>query len=310
MVIKDINYINAETGINKLNLFFDIVNCNIKYGLSSNDYKIYKVYNLTNNIRKELLSNRKNKKLVHKYNKIINQNIFKFKEQFNKKFNMFLEQKWLFLNGTNIFEFSEFIKDKNILYAFSNIRTNKEYYKIEVSKKNYTNTYNDLVLKKYPLIETKIIENNKLSKINPKCINIIRFILLNQNIYAAYLITSKNELNKEDNNIYASINLETGIIDYRGITKEHIFYEVHPLSNEDIVWFQIVKWPRTKRFVVKIAETIKEIKYLEIDVTITVNGPTLLNVNPYPNYQIFQLLNLVNYNIGLMKNINELLKEK
>lgn len=309
--LKDINYINAETGINRLKIFLDLILCNLKYGLNSSDYKIYKVYNLKPEIRKELLSYRKNKSLIFNYNKIINQNIFKFRDQFNKKFNAFIEQKWLHLNGNNILEFSDFIKDKKVLYFFSNLKSNNNFYKIEVSKKNYTNTYNELVLKKYPIVQTKIVENNKLSKINPKSLNIIRFILLNQNIYAAYLVTSKSDLSiTEDNNIYASINLETGIIDYKGVSKEQNYYEIHPLTNEDIVWFQIVKWPRTKRFVVKIAESIKELKYLEIDVTITVNGPTLLNINPNPNYQLFQLLNLVNYNIGLMKNIKELLKEK
>lgn len=308
---KIVNYINAETDISKIKIFFDILKCNIKYGFSPVDYNIYKAYNITEELRKNILTKRENKKLRIKYNKIKDINAFKNREIFNKKFNLYLGFNWLYLNGTNIKDYYNFIKDKNIIYALPINLSDKSWKKVNINLKNYTNTYNDLVLSKYSIVIDNFFQNKVLSKLNSFSLNIIRFIVLNGNIYSCYLITSKDkESIIKNNNIYASINLETGIIDYKGITIYQDTYEIHPLSNEKIVNFQIPKWPRSKRLVCKVAEIVKELKYLEIDITISEDKPILLNVNPFPNYQIVQLLNLVNYSTGLKSNINYLLKEK
>ncbi len=310
---KIIKYVNAETDISKIKIFLDILNCNIKYGLSAIDYNVYKAYNIPEDLRKKLLTKRENKKLISKYNKIKDFNIYKNRESFNKKFNDYLGFNWLYLDGTNLTEYYKFIKNKKKIYALSINLSDKSWQEVEINLKNYTNKYNELVLSKYSVVVENIIQNDTLSTLNGASLNIIRFIILKGNIYSSYLITSKNEKSVYadiTNNIYASINLETGIIDYKGISIYQDSYDVHPFSNINLINFQIPKWPRSKRLACKVAESIKEVKFSEVDIAISREKPILINVNPYPNYQFPQLLNLVNYKAGLKNNINELLKEK
>ena len=44
---KTIDYVHEKTGKSKTSIFFDILNCAIKYGAGHNDYRTFEFYNMT-----------------------------------------------------------------------------------------------------------------------------------------------------------------------------------------------------------------------------------------------------------------------
>ena len=76
---------------------------------------------------------------------------------------------------------------------------------------------------------------------------------------------------------------------------EKNIYEEHPLTKSPLLWLTIPKWPRTKRLVSRIKDTIPDNKYLQIDIVMTSDGPSLKDISTCPNYQEFQLLSLLNH---------------
>ena len=134
--------------------------------------------------------------------------------------------------------------------------------------------------------KVKIYESNKLPKQNIELnhINtkpcIFKFLVIKDEIIASVL-----EL--KDKKIYASINIETGIIDYPAVNLNGKIYEKSPTTKEEIIWFRIPKWPRICRFVSNTASLLED-KYIEIDIYLTEEGPIIININN-PTYYLYEL---------------------
>ena len=66
-------------------------------------------------------------------------------------------------------------------------------------------------------------------------------------------------------------------------------YERHPLTNESILWFQIPKWPRIKRFIAQASKEVPEVGYVGWDVCLGVKDPFLIEGNEFPGHDLYQL---------------------
>ena len=141
----------------------------------------------------------------------------------------------------------------------------------------------------------------------------MRIVTLNKQIVAAYLRIGNNN-NVVDNfnheGLAAPINIETGIIDYLAIDKHDHVYEKHPVTNEQILWLQIPKWERIKRFVVQASKEIPEMGYIGWDVCLGDKGPYLIEANEFPGNDIYQLPPHRSNGIGMLPRFKEAMNKK
>ena len=299
-VCKTFQLIRAKTNYSIMHLLIDYCKNKNHYGININDYNLYEFYNLDISLKENILTYQDNKKLIDKYNKNSKEYNYQSKKDFYKKYNSIINRHWLELTGKNITEFSDFItKYPTIISSKNDINSSTEL--ISPDQKNYTKLYNDLVLSNKLIIEEPLIQIEPLKSLNEDYPSIIRTIILNEEIIYAYLIVK----NKEDN-LYAPINIETGIIDYPACNSYQTIYDINPQTNKSIYWLSIPKWPRTKRLALKAADKNPNIKYLEIDIVMTTNGPTILKINPNVQYQLIELINLVNK----IKSLKNIIKER
>ena len=299
-IFKAVSSLKSSTNFSRSYLIKDIILSSFKCNISLEEYQLFNIYNIPMAKRLNILTKKDNKRLIKLNNDKTLIEITKTRHKFNKKFYAFLNYKWLELTGENITEFSKFIEDKEYIYAKYDLKAQNDTKKIKIDTKNYTNVYNDLYLSKMNIIESAIEQEESIKRLNPDNLSFIRFIMFNNEIIASYLVTSK--VNSEvipANEIIASINIDTGLIDSPGYDFDKNVYEEHPLTKEPILWLPIPKWPRTKRLVTKIATTLMNDKYLSIDIVVTNDGPSLKDISLFPNYQEFQLLNILNHHDGL-----------
>ena len=192
--------------------------------------------------------------------------------------------------------FYDFIQNKNYIYAKYDLKSKNDTKKIRIDLKNYTTVYNDLYLSKMTILESAIKQDEVLDRLNPNNLSFIRFITFKDDIIFSYLVTSKEDYEvTASNQIIASINLDTGLIDSPFYDLAKNIYEEHPLTKSPLLWLTIPKWPRTLRLVNRIKNTIPDNKYLQIDIVMTKDGPSLKDISIAPNYQEFQLLSLLNH---------------
>ena len=288
--------LSSRTNIKTVSIINDYLYCHYKYHITLFEYQLFDCYKMTNEEKQNLLTNKYNQKLIKTYNNQSLKEITYSRHKFNKKFYPFLNYKWLELNGDNITDFYDFIQNKNYIYAKYDLKAKNDTKKIKIDLKNYTTVYNDLYLSKMTILESAIKQDEVLDRLNPNNLSFIRFITFKDNIIFSYLVTSKEDYEVTNSNqIIASINLDTGLIDSPFYDLSKNIYEEHPLTKSPLLWLTIPKWPRTLRLVNRIQNTIPDNKYLQIDIVMTNDGPSLKDISTMPNYQEFQLLSLLNH---------------
>ena len=170
---KVINDINKKTKKNKIYLFFDIINCGLRYGAGYNDYNIFAFYNMNSKQRKTFVTRVKNKKLITLCNDPNYSYIFDNKNEFNKVFKKYLNRDFLDIAEINLNKFEKFMENKDIIFAKPNIgESGKGIEKLK--KKDFESLekmYNYIISKNFGVIEELIIQHESLNKLYPLAIN-------------------------------------------------------------------------------------------------------------------------------------------
>ena len=290
---ETIDYVHNKNKKNRIAIFFDVIACGIKYQAGYMDYKLFEMYNLNKKQRKTIVTRGINNDIVKKYNDPEYIKYFSNKITFNQKFNKYLLRDWMEITEDNFAEFEEFTKKHTeIVVKPLSESCGKGVEVIKVNKKNIKKTFENLLETKRFLVEEVATQCDELKKLHPTSINTIRIVTLNQEIVAAFLRIG-NENNIVDNfnhgGLVAPINIETGIIDYLAIDKKGNLFDKHPITNESLLWFQIPKWPRIKRFAIQASKEIPEIGYIGWDVSLNEKGPYLIEGNEFPGHDLYQL---------------------
>ncbi len=82
-----IKEVHKKTGKSQISIFFDILNCAIKYGAGHNDYKMFDFYNMKPENRDTYLTRFRSKKIVEYLNDPKYRDIINDKSLFNEKYN-------------------------------------------------------------------------------------------------------------------------------------------------------------------------------------------------------------------------------
>ncbi len=315
-MFNTIDIVHKKCNKSKPSIFFDMIYCGLKYQAGYMDYKLFEMYELNDKQRKTIVTRGINNSIVKKYNNQEFNKYFRDKLLFNKKFNKYLQRDWMEVDGTeeNFIKFKEFCEKHNeIIVKPVDQMCGKGIEKFKVTKKNVKEIYDNLVETKRFLVEEVAIQCNEISKLHPSSINTMRIVTLNNEIVAAFLRIGNNN-NVVDNfnhdGLAAPINIETGIIDYLAIDKKMDIYERHPITDEPILWFQIPKWPRIKRFVTQASKEIPEMGYVGWDVCLGEKDPCLIEGNEFPGHDIYQLPPHRTNGIGLLPRFEKAMNKK
>jgi hypothetical protein len=321
--IKSINYkqffnylsiIKERSHKNIVYIFFDVILCGIIYQAGYIDYNLFEMYNMSSKERKTVVTRGINDRFVRFFNNPEYKNVFFHKDQFNHKFNDFLNRKWLLLSD-DYDAFIDFIKDQSVIIAKPIAGScGRGIEKINVKDYELNDLYNYLKSKDLLLLEEIIIQNEILSGLYPHAINTIRMITISKNnkstILAAYLRIG-NEGRFVDNfnsgGMVVPINITNGLIEYPALDKRSILYEKHPMTNTTIKGLQIPSWNEIVAFGEGLALVMPEMGMIGWDISLSNKGPLIVEGNEYPGHDIYQLPPHRTNNIGMLPQFEQAL---
>ena len=313
-MFNTIDEIHKKSGKNKVGLFIDIINCGIKYQAGYMDYKLFEMYDLNKEQRKTIITRGINNSIVKKYNNPEGMRKLRNKIEFNKKFNKYLARDWMEVTEDNYEDFKQFVEKHNeIMIKPVADCCGKGIEKVKVNKKNCKDIYNNIIETNRVLIEEVAIQCPELSKLHPTSINTIRMVTLNQSLVVAFLrIGNNNDVvdNFNHGGLVAPINIDTGIIDYLAIDKKGNLHEKHPITNESILWLNIPKWNKIKKFVEEASKQIPEVGYVGWDICVSEKGPLIIEANEFPGHDVYQLPPHRTNGIGLYPRFKEAMNKK
>lgn len=303
-MFKTIDLVHNKTNKNKLYIFFDIINCGLKYQAGYVDYNLFEMYNMNSKERKTVITRGINNRIIKTFNDMSLAYKFENKAIFNELFNKYLNREWICLNNASLDDFKKYLKGKKeVIVKPLDQACGKGIEKINIEKESAENLYNHLKETKQVLVEDVATQHKVLNDIYPYSINTLRIITLNHQVVAAYLRIG-NHGNVVDNfnhgGMAACINKDTGIIQYKAIDKTSAVYDVHPMTNKKFVGVQIPMWDKIIKLVTDASHVVPELGYVGWDVCVGEKEPCLIEGNDFPGHDIYQLPVHREGNMGLL----------
>ena len=311
-MLNIVDKIHKKTNIDKNYLVMDMIICSNKYGTGYYDYQEFEFYNLNKNERKTYLTRVKNNAIVRKYN---NKEYFKYfdnKQEFNKIFNKYLKREWLYLK-----DYDEFVKfcsnKKEIIVKPIDGCGGVGVELIKVNKNSIKNIYNNLIETNRLLVEEKIVQHKQLSKLNKTSVNTLRIVTFYDG-KKTHILNSVFKIgnggvtdNFSSGSMYTFV--EEGKIIVPAIDRnDNVFYK-HPISNIDLINYEIPNYDKVINLVKECAKVIKEVRYVGWDIAILEDDVCLIEGNCYPGiYQIKP--SFLNIKEGLVKTYEHAMKIK
>lgn len=319
-MFKVINDVNKRTDRSKIFLFFDMINCMIRYGAGYYDYSIFAFYDMKHYQRKTYITRIKNKKLIMYCNDQDFSHIFNNKNEFNKRFEKYLNREYLDLGEIEFDDFKKFMSNKDIIFAKPNVgESGKGIEKLEKSKfKDLNDMFNYIMdkSKNFGIIEELIVQHDVLNKLYPLAINSLRIvsIVVDGNPQIVYVVSKSGNKGKfvdnmENDGLCCPVDTNTGKISAVAHTSKLIVYDKHPYTNIELVGYELPYINEAMELVKKAALEIPEVKYVGWDVFIGPNGPGIIEGNDYPGYDFWQLPEQTPDKIGLVPYYKKLLPD-
>lgn len=301
-IIKDIS---KKTNKNFLIVFCDIVYCGIKYQAGYSDYMLFEMYKMNKSERETIVTRGINNSFIRFFNNKKFNDYFRLKPNFNETFNEYLKRDWLLLS--NISDLKKFIK-KNPIFIVKPVdgMCGKNIEKIDSTKKDVQTLYKYLIDNNLTLLEEIIEQHSELNLLHPHSINTIRIITIRNGdlsaVLAIYFRIGNGKVvdNFNSGGMVVPVNREKGIVEFPALDKAGHLYHKHPITNTDIVGFEIPLFKECLALVEKAALVVSETRMVGWDVAITPNGPVLVEGNEFPGHDIYQLPPHRSGNIGLL----------
>ena len=312
-MFSTIDEIHELSGKSKIYLFFDIINCALRYQSGYVDYLLFEMWRLNKDERKTVLTRGKNNVFVKYYNNPSYNHIFLNKNEFNEKFKKYLNREYIILNGNNKDEFNKFLKGKKVIFCKPTSGTHGDSMEKIVISEFKGDLYDYLYNKNLILVEEVVIQCEEMNKLYPYAINTVRIITVYKYegevlVVAAYQRIGNHGYivdNYNGGGMVVPINEKTGIIEYPAVDKRKQIYYKHPMTDTPIVGFKVPKFSSAVNLAKKAAKVIDEIRYVGWDIAITDKGPVIIEGNEYPGHDIYQLPVHRTNNIGVLPKFEE-----
>lgn len=314
-MFKVINKIHKKTHLNRLKLFFDIIYCGFKYGAGYYDYQEFAFYLLSKEERMTYLTRAKNNLIIQRYNNKNQFYLFDNKEKFNQLFKKYLKRDYIVLKDNNFKDFKKFVtKHHNILVKPIDGEGGKGIMKIEVTKDaNLEALFSTLLKSNQNLVEEYIKQNSKISELYPDSVNTLRLFTFFDG-KASHVINAVFKLgnggvtdNFSSGSMYTFVDNKGKVI-VPAIDQNDNVYVTHPITNKQIVGFEVPFYKDACMMVKEAAKEVKDVKYVGWDVAITNKGPLIIEGNSFPG--VFQVKPNLKKGMGLIPIYQKYMKIK
>ncbi|MBQ3376035.1 MAG: hypothetical protein IJG49_06460 [Erysipelotrichaceae bacterium] len=294
------NEIHRETGKPSRLILADMCLCAARYGIGYQEYRGYGFVSKSAELRKTFMTVNNNVALTREANKRELYPILEDKGQFLKKYHEFINRDWLDTRECTRDDFIEFVKKHDTFFVKPiNLSGGNGISKVSSSRID-AGKYYDLIMKNNSeyIIEETIIQHHEMNKINPNSVNTLRMVTLLKDGEPKYLYTilragqgSAVVDNAGSGGVYTYVDSD-GVCRFPFYDeKKGLTLEEHPTTKMKIQGFEIPMFDEAVDYVMRAALVEPDLGYIGWDVAITEEGPTLVEGNLIPGFDMAQNLN-------------------
>ena len=157
---RNLNYVHDKSGKLYIVLFFDVIWCKIRYGITNNEYRIFEFYKINCEKRKTYLSQRYYRRVNKRLVPIEISNVLTDKELFNKRFKKYLNREVNNINSLSFKQVEDFILSNKTVV----VRSTSSSYLSSYEELNLSNFRSPAFLSEDAREKNKCIMEKKLTQ--------------------------------------------------------------------------------------------------------------------------------------------------
>lgn len=296
-MFEKIDDIHKKTGKSKIYLFFDMINCGLKYQAGYMDYWLFEMYDLNRAQRKTVVTRGINNAFIKRFNDPAYMKYIDDKLEFNRRFEKFLKRDWLDVHTATDEQLAAFCEKHSTFMAKpENGMCGKGIQKLNFSDfDSVEELRKHLVEANLMLLEEPVVQHPDLMRLHPNSVNTCRVITIAKDgktrVVAAYLRIGNGKYvdNFNSGGMVVPIEEDRGEIIYPALDKSGNLYEKHPMTGVSIKGFKIPLWDEVIKLVCEAGQVVPQVGLVGWDVCVTEKGPLLIEGNEFPGHDIYQL---------------------
>ena len=251
-----------------------------KHRVSYDEYMHrYDFWRLNESERNEFIAHETMEMLYRQMVKPEVRQMFCDKVQFLQIYKNYIHRKWLYVKDSSFEDFSRMVQRYDCIAKPLNKNSGEGIFKINRNDiQDINSLYLQLKQDSY-LVEECIYACDEIAAFHPQSLNTIRVVTMSNNgqvrfIGAILRMGAHGSCvdNTHAGGIFASIDIETGVIESDGVDTDGNRYEVHPESKKQIKGFVIPLWNRIKSLCVEATTVFPDIYFAGWDLCVTKDG--------------------------------------
>ena len=268
----------------------------LKSGCGYSDYLNYQLYNKTFKEISEYVTIKHQDRFYEIVSPAKYKTFFTIKPNFLNNFKDFINRDF-FENGT-VDDLKKFLSNnEEFMVKPRDGLGGKGVYKEYRKNIKDVNEFYDYLKNNNLFIEEYVKQNKEINRLCKESVNTIRIMTFAYNgkseiVYAAMRIG--NGVNNVDNfhqgGMGCKIDLDKGILIGDAYDKDLNHFKVHPKSKVKFDGFKIPYWEEAEKLVLDASKVNNNIHMVGWDVAITDDGPTLIEGNRRPGFDLIQVL--------------------
>ncbi len=271
-------------------LWRDILGSSLRYNISVLDYFYFRFFEIDDPVKRRTFAGTG---FLYEYqlkmNPLKKREVLEDKILFLKRYQPFVQRKFLPLNGVTNETVTEILNNPSGKLV---VKGSKGQVGAEVQVLNASDFTSDSLVRymighRFDLMEEYVVQHSQLMELSPSGLNTIRIFTQIEGkeltiLGARLRITINSSVdNMAAGNIAAPIDIATGIVFGPGvfsdITKDDV--EVHPITGVSVSGFQVPFWKETLAMMQEIAFHAPENRSVGWDIAISEKGPEVIEGN-------------------------------
>lgn len=255
--------------------------CNIRYGVTPNEYIGFEFYRLSGLERSRFYTARMEKKYETKLNDTAFFLTFWDKGKFNAEFCGWVKRDWIFTGDADSQKISDFLKrHPKVIIKPTSLSSGRGIY-------IYTDESIEDLKKDKCLLEEYIVQHNQMAKLNVSSVNSVRIYTILDEQSIPHILSSSIRVgaagrpvdNFHSGGVGYPVDCDTGIVFAAGTNLLGKKYLYNPCGTVKVIGFQVPNWAALKAFVFSACLHIPTARFIAWDVAVLQNGFEMIEAN-------------------------------
>lgn len=286
---------------NSVWMTFDVCLSTLLYGSALTDYFNYEFYNRTLKERRAYAVVGTQDRFYQLVNDPKYKKTFTVKPNFLREFADYIGRDWLYPTAEKPEDRAAFdaFLDRHDAFMVKPIDGlgGGGIYKMKTADVTDRDAFYAKILRERCFVEEVIRQSEVMASLNPSCVNSIRVMTHNINdnptiFFCAVRVGNGGSVvdNFHSGGMSAIVDSDTGVVCSDAIDKEMNWFAAHPATGTVFKGFQVPQWDRVKEMIHAACRLHPEMTVIGWDVSITDNGPILIEGNRRPGFDLVQML--------------------